>query len=79
MDGSTDGPTGQRTDGQIKPLIELRVQNKQGRIHSYPSRIRVGKDSDEIDQLGNWAGAVTPQTTRKRQKSKVFSTDQPTD
>ena len=32
----------------------------QGRMHGYPSRVRVGRGSDEIDSLGSWAGAATP-------------------
>ena len=37
-----------------------REGREQGRIHGYPSRVRVGRGSDEIDQLDDWAGAVTP-------------------
>ena len=32
---------------------------KQGRIYGYPGRVRVGRGSDEIDQLSSWAGEVT--------------------
>ena len=32
---------------------------KQGRIHGYPSCVRVGRGSDEIDQPSSWAGAIT--------------------
>ena len=42
---------------------------KQGRIHGYPSRVRVGRGSDEIDQLDGWAGAVTPKPPLNAKKS----------
>ena len=35
------------------------LKKKQGRIHGYLSRVRVGRGSDEIDQLSSWARAVT--------------------
>ena len=43
---------------------------KQGRIHGYPSRVRVGRGSDEIDQLGSWAGALTPKLLINAEKAK---------
>ena len=33
---------------------------QQGRIYGYPSRVQVGRGSDEIYQPNSWAGAVTP-------------------
>ena len=42
---------------------------KQGRIHGYPSRVRVGRGSDEIDQPSSWAGAVTPKPPVNAKKS----------
>ena len=46
-----------------------RERKKQGRIHGYPSRVRVGRGSDEIDQLNGWAEAVTPKTPVNAEKS----------
>ena len=45
---------------------------KQGRIHGYPSRLRVGRGSNEIDQLGSWAGAVTPKPPVDAEKAKCY-------
>ena len=46
----------------------------------YPSRMRVGRGSDEIDQLGSWAGAVTPKPPVNAEKAKCHrSTNRPTD
>ena len=53
---------------------------KHGRIHGYPSRVRVGRGSDEIDQLGSWAGAVTPKPPINAKKAKCYRpTGGPTD
>ena len=54
---------------------------EQGRIHGYPSRVRVGWGSDEINQLGSWAGAVTPKPPKTLKKQSVTNrpTDRPTD
>ena len=53
---------------------------KQGRIHGYPSRLQVGRGSDEIDQLGSWAGAVIPKPPINAKKAKCYRpTDGPTD
>ena len=53
---------------------------KQGRIHGYPSRVRVGRGSDEIDQPSSWAGAVTPKPPVNTKKAKHDGpTDGPTD
>ena len=35
-----------------------------------PSRVQVGKGSDEIDQLKGWAGAVTPKPPVNTKKAK---------
>ena len=43
---------------------------KQGRIHGYPSSVRVGRGNDEIDQPSNWAGAVTPKPPVNAEKAK---------
>ena len=40
-------------------------------MHGYPSRLRVGKGSDEIDQLGS----CNPKTACTRQKNKALPTD----
>ena len=45
---------------------------KQGRIYGYPSRVRVARGSDEIDQLGSWAGAVTPKPPVNAEKAKCY-------
>ena len=56
------------------------IVEKQGRIHGYPSRVRVGRGSDEIDQLGSWAGAVTPKPPVNAKKAKCYRpTGGPTD
>ena len=41
--------------------------------------MRVGRGSDEIDQLDSLAGAVTPKPPINAEKSKVLRTDRPTD
>ena len=62
------------------PCFSSYLCNKQGRIHGWPSRVRVGRGSDEIDQLGSWAGAVTPKPPVNAEKAKCYRpTDQPTD
>ena len=51
-------------------LINNLLNNpKQRRIHGYPSRVRVGRGSDEIDQLDSLAGAVTPKPPINAEKS----------
>ena len=40
-----------------------------GGIHGYPSRLWVGRGSDEIDQPSSWAGPVTPKPPVNAQKS----------
>ena len=47
---------------------------KQGRIHGYPSRVRVGRGIDGEGHCGIWAGAVSS----KRRKRKM-GTDRQTD
>ena len=42
--------------------------SEQGRIHGYPSRVRVGRGSDEFEQPSSWAGAVTPKPTVNTKK-----------
>ena len=42
--------------------------------------MRVGRGRDEIEQLGSWAGAVTPKPPVNAEKAKCYRpTDQPTD
>ena len=49
-------------------------------IQGYPSRVRVGRGSDEIDQPSSWEGAVTPKPPVKAKKTKRDQrTDGPTD
>ena len=74
----TDGPTDWR---RTKPYRIACLQlKKQGRIHGYPSRMRVGRGSDEINQQGSWAGAVTPKPPINADKAKCYRrTDRPTD
>ena len=60
--------------------IAALIVGKQGRIHGWPSRVRVGRGSDEIDQLGSWAGAVTPKPPVYAEKAKCYRpTDRPMD
>ena len=47
----------------------LNHNKTRGRIHGYPSRMRVGRVSDEIGQLDSWAGAVTPKPPVNAEKS----------
>ena len=44
---------------QKKKTVGYQISKKQGRIHSYPSRVRVGRGSDRKCHLDIWAGAVT--------------------
>ena len=56
------------------------LKKKQGRIHGYLSRVRVGRGSDEIDQLISWAGAVTQKPPVNAKKAKCYGrTDGRTD
>ena len=48
--------------------------HQQGRIHGYPSRLRVGRGCI-WGHLIIWEGAVRPKTTKKNKKSKVWRTD----
>ena len=51
-------------------------------MHGYPSCVRVGSGSDEIDQLDGWAGAVTPKppiNAKKKLSVTERRTDGPTD
>ena len=60
--------------------LEKPSANKQGQIHGWQSRVRVGRGSDEIDQLGSWAGAVTPKPPINVEKAKCHRpTDRQTD
>ena len=53
------------------------IVEKQGRILGYPSCVRVGRGSDEIDQLGSWARAVTPKLPVNAEEAKCYHrTDQ---
>ena len=72
----------------IFPVSSLKfVMNKkwkQGRIHGYPSRVRVDRGNDEFDQPSSWAGAVTPKPPINAKKAKCYrpadlSTDRLTD
>ena len=50
-------------------------------MHGYPSRVRVGRGSHEIDQLDGWAGAVTPKPPVNAEKKQCVTdgrTDRPT-
>ena len=56
------------------------LSEKQGRIHGWPSRVRVGRGSDEIDQQGSLAGAVTPKPPINVKKAECYRlTDRQTD
>ena len=39
------------------------------KLHGYPSCVRVGRGSDEIDQPSSWAGAVTQKSPVNAEKS----------
>ena len=53
---------------------------KQGRIHGYPSCVRVGRGSDEKGHLGSWPGAVTSKPPVNAEKAKCYQrTDQQTE
>ena len=52
---------------------------KQGRIHGYPSRVRVGRGSDGEDHWGIGAGAVSSKRSVTPKKVKWGSTDRWTD
>ena len=43
-------------------------KTKQGRIHGYPSRLRVGRGIDGGDQLSIWAEAVSPNSSKSPKK-----------
>ena len=54
-------------------------KKKQGHIHGYPSRVWVGRGSDEIDQPSSWA-SVTPKPHVNAKKAKRDGPmDRPTD
>ena len=58
----------------LKRILSTLIQ-EQGRIHGYPSRVRVGRSSSGEGHWGIWAGAVRSKT----EKVKRGLTDQPTD
>ena len=41
---------------------------QQGRIHGYPSRVRVGRGSDGEGHWGIWAGAVSSKRSKTPKK-----------
>jgi len=43
-------------------------EEKQGRIHGYPSRVRVGRGSDREGHWGIWAGAVSSKRSKTPKK-----------
>ena len=49
--------------------LDRQVTEKKGRMHSYQSRVRVVRGSDEIDQMSSGAGAVTPKPTVNAEKA----------
>ena len=52
---------------------------KQGRIHGYPSRVRVGRGHN-LGQWNIWAGAIRPKKNIKAEKVECDRrTDQRTD
>ena len=63
--------------GRITPenTKEKTIYEKQDQIYGYPSRVRVGRGRDEIDQPSSWAGAVIP---KKLNVTDRPPTDQPT-
>ena len=55
-----------------------RCGKKQGRIHGYWSRVRVGRGSDENVNQSIWAGAVRQEPPVKLEANGHRPTDQPT-
>ena len=55
------------------------AQKKQGRIHGYPSRVRLGRGSDGEGYRGVWAGAGSSKTLKNAEKVKWGRTDGRTD
>ena len=62
----------------LKSLRTKHFHSKQGRIHSYPSGMRVGRGFF-CGHLIIWAGAVKPKTVKKNKKNNVWWTEQQTD
>ena len=60
--------TGQM-DGWSNLLIEMHgyIMHQQGRIHGYPSRVRVDRDCN-LGQCIIWAGAVRPEAAKTKKK-----------
>ena len=56
------------------------LQEKQGRIHGYPSRARVGRGSDRKADPNIWAGAVTRKSpVNAKSENDRGPTNRPTD
>ena len=67
-------------NGKSNKTVNNWYKKEQGRIHGYPSRVWVGRGSDEIDQPSSWAGAVTPILPVNAEKAKCYRpTDRQTD
>ena len=52
-----------------KSFLKWKIE-KQGRIHGYPSRVRMGRSTDEMDQPSSWVGLVTPKPPIHANKAK---------
>ena len=65
---------------KLGKVVRLSLTVKQGRIHGYPSCVRVGRGCI-WGHLITWAGAVRPKTTKTPKKLSVTDgqTDRPTD
>ena len=58
--------------------IELYIDLSGKKVEVSLQRVRVGRGSEEIDQLDSLAGAVTPKPPVNAEKSKALRTDRPT-
>ena len=56
----TDGLTDRQKAGK-------KYMYEQGRIHGYPSRVRMGRGRNQGHHI-IWAGAMRPKTIKKKQK-----------
>ena len=63
---------------KLEHTLEDSIEQKQGRIHGYPSHMRVGR-GNILGHLITWAGAVKPKTAKKTKQNKKVKCDGPTD
>ena len=58
-----------KNEKKKKKKKKKRRKKKNKAVYTSRSRVRVGRGSDEIDQLNGWAGAVTPKPPVNAEKS----------